>query len=119
MARKAILLDVRTVVRWSVVRIASLQILFWNALTMHRDKYVCFDCRMAFKRAFLGSGNVKCCSCANTCTEISYKIPIPPKKDIKKWEALRLQIRALEDRIANMNIEQMRKKSCPIPKNKR
>lgn len=71
----------------------------------HRDKYVCFDCKMAFKRAFLESANVKCCSCAKDCKKISYRIPIPPKNDSKKWEALRMQIANMENAQVDFQIK--------------
>ena len=59
---------------------------------MATNAWVCFDCRHAVSRPPYYRGGVPCPTCGRPCRSIGYKIPVPPKRDVKRWRALREQI---------------------------
>ncbi len=61
---------------------------------MGKAAWVCFDCREAVRRDTQYLGAVPCSKCAKPCRYLGYKIPVPPKRDLSTWEALRNQLNA-------------------------
>lgn len=49
-------------------------------------KYVCFDCRVSFK------DKSECPTCRQRLFNVGSRLPIPPKRSVKKWAVLKLQI---------------------------
>lgn len=69
---------------------------------MSSYKFVCFDCRNAYRRDPNSKNAVVCSSCGKDCACIGVKIPIPPKNKIRKWAELRAQLNAeLVERVDN------------------
>lgn len=67
---------------------------------MNRTHYVCFTCKTAIKRNksdwVTEPKSVYCPHCGKRCKELSYKIPIPPKRKNKAWQQLHLHILTTE-----------------------
>ena len=40
---------------------------------------------------------MSCPECAGECTCLGYKIPVPPRRDVKAWEALREELHRTEN----------------------
>lgn len=56
---------------------------------MLKCKHVCFDCRLSFKQSRYNAPKPKCPECAKELINIGYKLKIPKKSQIKKWQELR------------------------------
>jgi len=59
---------------------------------MGSSAWVCFECRTAVRRPNYGVRDVPCPHCGQICKYLGYKIPVPPNREIKVWEALRRQL---------------------------
>ncbi len=60
---------------------------------MGNSAWICFDCREAVRRDTQYRGDVPCPKCGTHCYCLGYKIPVPPKRDVKTWDELRAQLR--------------------------
>lgn len=64
---------------------------------MSKSTWICFDCQTTVRRdnfgwSALGKRSVICSQCNKPCWLLGYKIPVPPKRDLKAWAALREQL---------------------------
>jgi hypothetical protein len=59
---------------------------------MSNKKWVCCGCRVAVRRSQGDDATVLCSECGKPCSNIGYKIPVPPKSKVREWERLREQL---------------------------
>lgn len=62
---------------------------------MSQHKWVCFSCREVVRRSS-NDNNVRCSRCGKACECLGTRIPIPPKRQMKRWEALQQQVQMSE-----------------------
>ena len=60
---------------------------------MGKTSWVCFDCRESVRRDTQHRSRVPCPKCGEPCQYLGYKIPVPPKRDVRAWTDLREQLR--------------------------
>jgi hypothetical protein len=65
---------------------------------MANGNWVCFDCRESVRRPTRHAGDVPCPLCGQRCRFLRTKLPIPSKRSVKAWQALRE--RAAANRVA-------------------
>jgi hypothetical protein len=56
---------------------------------MANSSWVCFACRIAVRRPSQQPQQVPCPHCREACWALGYKIPVPPKQDVRAWQKLR------------------------------
>ena len=55
-----------------------------DRLAVRNSNWVCFDCRESVRRPAWGEGPVPCPSCGKHCWNLRCRIPIPPKRAVKR-----------------------------------
>ncbi|MGC4093248.1 MAG: hypothetical protein QM756_36235 [Polyangiaceae bacterium] len=69
--------------------------------------FVCFECRANVRRPKLVEVAPLCPQCGRECTNVGYKIPIPPKDDLAAWQQLYTKLREAKLRLV-LNEEKSR-----------
>jgi hypothetical protein len=67
--------------------------------------YVCFDCRVAVRRAKTIATLPPCSQCGGQSTDLGYKIALPQKGDADAWEQLRIEQRETRRRNVQLQTE--------------
>ena len=61
---------------------------------MSSSSWVCFECRLSVRRPTQHEGDVPCAQCGTACWPLGYKIPIPPRRDVRAWRELHVDVMA-------------------------
>lgn len=56
---------------------------------MSNVNWVCFDCRESVRRPGHQDRPALCPRCAQACRCLGYRIPVPPKQNVRAWQRLR------------------------------
>ncbi|MDJ0976759.1 MAG: hypothetical protein QNJ98_20050 [Planctomycetota bacterium] len=65
-----------------------------------RAAWACFDCRKAVRHALRTPDDVVCPQCGDAAPYLGYKIPVPRRRDIKAWRALKADLQRAAQRTA-------------------
>jgi hypothetical protein len=61
---------------------------------MSKATWACFDCRKTVRLAYGDPAKVRCAFCHKPMTNIGYKIPVPKRRNIKRWKQLHARLNA-------------------------
>ena len=59
---------------------------------MSKRNFICFNCRIAVRTDPHLNNQVTCSQCGESCINLGYKIPVPPKNKPKEWDAIKKQL---------------------------
>lgn len=68
--------------------------------------WICFECREAVGRnASFNSEPISCPKCKGKTRYLSYKVPVPKKRDIQAWKQLWQEINQRKQKSIEQNLE--------------